>query len=566
MYEWSRRADFISLSCTKIHMQDYDINDDSDELTAVGAVARTAQPPPPPLVEVVVEEPVKRCCICGLDVSHQQRSRDRFGQYWCLHCHEFNSKPDKTPGCKPCPDCGRETRHSMMVEQLGKRICKSCSLNYLAELDHGRAHKLMVTAHPELEIRRLIRKFLIWLAGLAAASVVVTLYHFRLLYVHPKNWVPFESALWIFAAAAVGFGIAIQVQFIRMGIRKRIRLANYDEMIRSAANHVLALEEDSHAIGISEPPAPLRKRVERAVTRVRAFAGQGIIGAGEVLESLSKKSDVTAMIKLLCSQRPNTTDTVARNREIGTISYLQSDLPTATLAINAILQRLPHDQDAMTRQALICFRNGELELSKKIFKRVIHIAREKNSDIDLAAAYCNLGMLHVMLSEFDDAAIRYNQAMTIYKRLSLEEGQAECLVNLCLIAYRQKKGAEVEDQFRKAMTMNKKCNRLEGIAVCSSMLGVILLEKEVPELKESETLLNQAVKLNLELGRPGGVATAYGNLGLIRVKRQDFNGARELFLKAQAIYQRINRPKMTAKIQGMLKTVGTLSAAHAGRK
>jgi tetratricopeptide (TPR) repeat protein len=208
-----------------------------------------------------------------------------------------------------------------------------------------------------------------------------------------------------------------------------------------------------------------------------------------------------------------------------------------------------------------------LEVAKKIFKRVVHIAKEKKSEVDLAAAYCNLGMLHVMLSEFDDASNRYAQAMTIYKRLSMDSGLAECMVNLCLIAFRQRKEIEeVEKQFRQAMAMNKKCNRMDGVAVCCSMLGLILLEKEEPELKEAERLLNHAVELNLELGRPGGVATAYGNLGLIRAKRQDFNGARDLFLKAQAIYQRINRPKMTAKIQGMLKTVGNLSAAKAARR
>jgi tetratricopeptide (TPR) repeat protein len=85
----------------------------------------------------------------------------------------------------------------------------------------------------------------------------------------------------------------------------------------------------------------------------------------------------------------------------------------------------------------------------------------------------------------------------------------------------------------------------------------------MPQLNEAKKLLNEAVRLNLELGRPGGVAAAYGNLGLVLVKQGDYPGATELFLKAQSIYQRINRPKMMAKIQGMLKTVGGISAARA---
>jgi tetratricopeptide (TPR) repeat protein len=169
-------------------------------------------------------------------------------------------------------------------------------------------------------------------------------------------------------------------------------------------------------------------------------------------------------------------------------------------------------------------------------------------------------MLHLMLEEYDDAAVRYGKAMSIYNRLKYEDGQADCMVNMGLIAYKAKKGKEVEHQFRAALDINKRHKRREGMSICCSLLGVILIEKDNPELNEAEKLLKQAVQLSLELGRPGGVAAAYGNLGLVHVKRRDFAGARELFLKAQSIYQRINRPKMVAKIQGMLRQVGGMSA------
>jgi tetratricopeptide (TPR) repeat protein len=514
----------------------------------------------------IVEEPPKACCICGLDVTQRQRSRDRGGRYWCMHCSGFNATPDTKPGNTLCSACGRGTSPKLMVDQLGDQVCHFCNQVYLSELEGRQLHKDAVTANPEVEIRKLIRQMLNTIGWLAASAAVLTLYHFGLLYVHPKPWVPFVSGLYFLGSFAACLGIAIGIQYLRIDFRKRARRAEYDQMIRSVTNHVLALEDDSHAMGISEPPQPLRRRVERAVSRTEACAGRGVNGAAEIIQSLSKKFDAAPLIAFLLAQRPNTTDTVQRNREIATLSYLQGDLPTAASAITAILLRLQHDQEAMTRHALICFRNGELEASKKIFRQVVHLAREKKSEIDLAAAYCNLGMLHVMLSEWDDALNRYSQALTIYKRLNRVEGQADCMVSLALVAYRQKKTPENEGHFRKAMAINQRCKRIEGIAICCSLLGLILVEKEPPELKEAEKLLNKAVHLNLELGRPGGVATAYGNLGLARVKRQDFSGAREQLLKAQAIYQRISRPKMAVKIQVMLRTVGNMSAARAARK
>jgi tetratricopeptide (TPR) repeat protein len=542
---------------------------DEDFADVRAELGQTQTIPAEPPAAVVAEEPPKICCICGLDVTHKKRCRDRSERYWCAHCHDFLPPTDKSPGMAQCPDCARDTRLALMVDKAGVRVCRACNLLYTAEAEPRRLHKSNVTANPELEIRRIIRRMVSGLVILAAAAGLLTLYHFRLLWVRPKPWVPFEGGLFGIAGFAVAALGVIGFQYFRMGVRKRAREIEYDKMVRSAVNHIMTLDDDSHTMGISEPPDPLRRRAQRALARVEACAGLGVPGAGAVIESLANRVDATPLIAFLLSQRPETADTVARNREIAMVSYLQGDLVTAGQAVTAILLRLAHDQEAMTRQALICFRGGELEQAKKIFRRVVHIAREKNSEIDLAAAYCNLGMLHVMLNEFDDASNRYNQAMTIYKRMGLEADQADCMVNLCLIAYRVKKAAElaqVEAEFRKALAMTKRCKRREGTAVCCSMLGVILFEKEEPQLKESESLLSKAIRLNLELGRAAGVATAYGNLGLVRVKRGDLTGGRELFIKAQGIYQRINRPKMAAKIQGMLKTVGTLSAARASRK
>jgi tetratricopeptide (TPR) repeat protein len=512
-------------------------------------------------------ESSKACCICGRDVTLKKRGRDHDGRYWCTFCQEFGVGAEKLAGMVPCPDCGRETRPNTIVEQGGEKVCHSCNEIYVEEARLRRMHKKAVTANREVAIRRLIRKLVNGLGGLAAVAILVTLYHFGLLYFPPKPWVPFLSALYCIAVLALGVVLAIGVQHIRIAWRKRTREEEYDKMIQAAANHILAIDDENHTLGVSESPEPLRRRVERAVARCEACAGDGNEVAAEIIKDLAEKGDPSELVAFLLAQRPGTEDTVARNREITTVCYLQGDLPTASSTVAAILLRLPHDQDAMTRWALITFRAGDLELSKKIFKRVVNTAKEKNNEVDLAAAYCNLGMLHMLLSEFDDAAVRYSQAKVIYKRLKREAGEADCLVSLGLIGYKKKeKGDETENLFREAMRINSRRKRREGLSICCSLLGVILFEKEEPKLNEAEKLLNKAVKLNFELGRPGGVAAAYGNLGLVRAKRGDLPGASEMFLKAQSIYQRINRPKMMAKIQGMLRTVGTLSAQQAGRK
>jgi tetratricopeptide (TPR) repeat protein len=541
-----------------------ELNDDESAQSFAGSGSIQGVPTDAPRAEATIagEQHAKICCLCGLDVVQKKRSRDKSGRYWCAYCHGF-IPADKAPATNPCLDCGRETRQNSMVEQAGMKVCSYCNQVCLAEVEPRRLHKAAVTANPESEIRKLIRKLLNGIIGLAIAAAIVTLYHFGLLYFRPPAWVPFESALWVLGILAVAIAIAIGIQFIRIAYRQRMREEEYDKMLRSAVNQMLAIDDESHSMGISESPEPLRRRVERAIARVEACAGGGEAEAGEILVALAEKGAPEPLIHFLLMRRPETADTVARNREIATISYLQGDFTTAAAAVTAILLRLHHDQEAMTRRALICFKTGDLEQAKKIFKRVIYSAREKKNELDLAEAYGNLGMLHLMLSEYDDADVRYSQAMQIYTRLSRDEGQADCLLSLGLIAFRKKKGTEAEDRFRKALAINKRRKRREGLSICCSLLGVILVEKEPPELREAERLLNRALQLNLQLGHPGGVAAAYGNLGLVRAKRGDYAGAREQFLKAQSIYQRISRPKMMAKIQGMLRTLGTMSAAKA---
>lgn len=402
--------------------------------------------------------------------------------------------------------------------------------------------------------------------GILAAivlSVLVCMYHAGFLYVKPASWVPFMSAVYLFGIVASGLVIAIGFQFSRIAVRQKQREGEYDQMIRAAANQILAIEDESHSMGINESPEPLRRAVERAVSRVEAKAGEGDAHAAEILDTLAKKGNPEPVIRYLLTLRPGTIDTAARNREIATISYLYGNFEVSRAAVMGILLRIHHDPEAMTRRALIYFRTGDFEHAKKEFVRVVNTAKERKSEIDLADGYRNLGMLHTLMSEWDDANVRYNQSLQIYERLKEDVGQADCLLSMGLIAYRAKKGLEVEHLFRRAMTINKSKNRREALSISCGVLGAIQLEKEPPDLKEGEKLLSQALDLNLELGRPTGVAAAYGNLGMIRIKQRNFSSARDNFLKAQSIYQRLSRPKQMAKIQEMLKTVSKLSAASA---
>jgi hypothetical protein len=109
---------------------------------------------------------------------------------------------------------------------------------------------------------------------------------------------------------------------------------------------------------------------------------------------------------------------------------------------------------------------------------------------------------------------------------------------------------EAERLHRKALEIEEKLGRLEGMATQYGNLGVIYQTRG--DLDEAERLHRKALEINEKLGRLEGMASQYGNLGLIYQMRGDLGGARQLWTKARDLYARIGMPRMEAKHQGWI--------------
>jgi hypothetical protein len=66
----------------------------------------------------------KVCCVCGKDVAHEQRFKDKSGHYWCADCNRLD-EAKKHPA--QCPDCAKELTEADLVDYAGTRICKECA-------------------------------------------------------------------------------------------------------------------------------------------------------------------------------------------------------------------------------------------------------------------------------------------------------------------------------------------------------------------------------------------------------------------------------------------------------
>lgn len=68
----------------------------------------------------------KICCVCGKDVAHEERFKDKKGRYWCYDCGVADSQKRHENDLIKCPDCGESFANKDLVEHEGHRLCQGC--------------------------------------------------------------------------------------------------------------------------------------------------------------------------------------------------------------------------------------------------------------------------------------------------------------------------------------------------------------------------------------------------------------------------------------------------------
>ncbi len=137
------------------------------------------------------------------------------------------------------------------------------------------------------------------------------------------------------------------------------------------------------------------------------------------------------------------------------------------------------------------------------------------------------------------------------------ERQAILLGNLGLIY--QKKGDldKAEQMHKKALGIDEKLRRLEGMANQYGNLGLIYQTRG--DLDRAEKMYHRVLEIEEKLGRPHSIANAYGNLGVIYWKRRDLDKAEEMHKKSLEIEKKLGR------LEGIAGTYAALGLVYDAR-
>jgi len=110
---------------------------------------------------------------------------------------------------------------------------------------------------------------------------------------------------------------------------------------------------------------------------------------------------------------------------------------------------------------------------------------------------------------------------------------------------------EAEEFFKKSLEIHEELGALDGMATNYGNLGLLYMNYDSTK---AESMYLESLKLNEEVGNILGVATQYANMGTLYLQQGDLVKAKEYYEKSLPIFHSLN----SFHYQNILNTVKQL--------
>jgi len=232
--------------------------------------------------------------------------------------------------------------------------------------------------------------------------------------------------------------------------------------------------------------------------------------------------------------------------------------------------------------ANLCDRHESLSYAKKARA----IFTEFNSSVGLAWNACNLGVLYTEMGFFTQAEKLFSEAIRIFKKLDNAQGKAWAIMGIATIYQSEYRFSLAENHFKKAITIYKELDLKDRVAYCllhqaaiRRTVGrdeeAILINKRAIQLfttvKSSEGVawallqlgqilrdhgqyikawqtLRESLNLHTDISHQKGMGWAGNELGRTYLALSDLTHARECFIKAKVIGEKLDDGPMKAAV------------------
>ena len=197
------------------------------------------------------------------------------------------------------------------------------------------------------------------------------------------------------------------------------------------------------------------------------------------------------------------------------------------------------------------FRLGLLNAAESDVRLVLD--RCEGEEAVQAACYGNLGNVYLTRGDLNEAERLYRKALKIEKKLGRQEGMANVYGGLGNVYLTRGDLGKAEQFCRKSLEISEKLGLLELTANQYGSLGNVYATRG--DSGKAEGFYRKGLEIDEKLGRLEGMASDYGSLGIVYRRRGDLDEAEEMHLKSLEISEKLGLLEVTAGEYGNLGNV-----------
>ncbi|WP_327114298.1 tetratricopeptide repeat protein [Nocardia sp. NBC_01730] len=149
----------------------------------------------------------------------------------------------------------------------------------------------------------------------------------------------------------------------------------------------------------------------------------------------------------------------------------------------------------------------------------------------------DLGGLYMRRGEYEQAVAKYQEALTIFRRLGADGDIACALQQLGLIAESKGNRREAEGLFRESMSIKERIGDRWAMAITIHNLAGIAMDNGDDQLAEEQYL--DALDISQELGDLEGIAASHHQIGILAFRAKDYVRAERCIQVALSNYNRL---------------------------
>lgn len=180
---------------------------------------------------------------------------------------------------------------------------------------------------------------------------------------------------------------------------------------------------------------------------------------------------------------------------------------------------------------------GDLRKSKSFAKKGLEIAKNLNDKYLTAYAKKRLGMVSQRNGDYKKTEKILHEALEAFIKLKKLKHAGDIYLYLGHVSRKQGNLDKAKDLYRQALDTALVIRDQEGVPIAYYYLGEIALLKK--QYQVAKSFFKRALAIDKEQGRKSGEAWNKWGLGLIELELSNFESAKQLFLQAKEVYERL---------------------------